>query len=87
MCAQWSATPSFIFVCLDIAGEWLQVDFLVPTYVTGVITQGRGLEMHKTQMVSSFKIQYGNSTTDLQYIMNCFGIDTVSEINLPFSIL
>ena len=42
--------------------EWIQVDFEAPTFLTGVVTQGRPTTSE--DWVETFKIQYGNNQTD-----------------------
>ncbi|CAK8680121.1 lactadherin-like [Clavelina lepadiformis] len=50
---------------LHTAGEWIQVDLRTPTFVTGVVTQGRS-NYDCDCWVTSFKIAYGNSTDHLR---------------------
>ncbi|XP_076824810.1 lactadherin-like [Clavelina lepadiformis] len=45
---------------------WIQVDLKVPTTLTGVITQGR--PSGNDYWVTSYKISYGNSTSNMQTI-------------------
>ncbi|CAK8680029.1 unnamed protein product [Clavelina lepadiformis] len=47
-------------------GDWIQVDFKKPTFVTGIVTQGR--PQNSNQWVTSYKISYGNSTNQMQVI-------------------
>ena len=63
----------YLFGSLHIAGgqndnQWLQVDFGSPTRIVGVITQGR--PTLASQWVISYKILYGNSTSNLVSIQN-----------------
>ncbi|XP_076817811.1 lactadherin-like [Clavelina lepadiformis] len=60
------------------AGDWIQVDLKVPTFVTAVVTQGRPHD-HE-QWVTSYKIAYGNSTETLQIIQEN-GSDVIFQGN------
>ncbi|CAK8680063.1 unnamed protein product [Clavelina lepadiformis] len=60
------------------AGDWIQVDLKVPTFVTAVITQGRPLDLE--QWVTSYKIAHGNSTESLQIIQEN-GSDVIFQGN------
>ena len=46
-------------------GEWLQVDFLQPKYLTAIVTQGRFDVENDMQYATTFKISYGNSTNQM----------------------
>ncbi|CAK8694751.1 lactadherin-like [Clavelina lepadiformis] len=46
------------------AGEWIQVDLIIPTRVVAVVTQGG----HHDGWVTTYKISYGYLTNRLQYI-------------------
>ena len=48
--------------------QWLQVDIGSPIRVVGMITQGRSRSIN--QWASSYKIRYGNSTSNLVTIQN-----------------
>ena len=63
-------------MCQGRIGEWIQVDFEAATFVTGVITQGRG---DAVQYVSSYKIAYGNTTNNIQEIIGENGDPIVSK--------
>ena len=52
-------------VITERAGEWIQIDLDIPTRVVAVVTQGRSERDHR---VTSYKIQYGNCTDDLQTV-------------------
>ncbi|CAK8680034.1 unnamed protein product [Clavelina lepadiformis] len=47
-------------------GAWIQVDFKTPTFITGIVTQGR--PQSAPQWVTSYKISYGNSTNQMRVI-------------------
>ncbi|XP_076817817.1 lactadherin-like isoform X2 [Clavelina lepadiformis] len=47
-------------------GDWTQVDFKTPTFITGIVTQGR--PQAGPQWVTSYKISYGNSTKQMRVI-------------------
>ena len=49
------------------SGEWLQVDFLQPIQIVGVVTQGR---QDIDEWTTGFAIEYGSSTESLQTIKN-----------------
>ena len=49
----------------DTPGEWLQVDFLQPKYLTAIVTQGRFDVENDMQYVTTFKMSYGNSTNEM----------------------
>jgi len=55
-------------------GEWLQVDFLQPLQVLGVVTQGRA---DSNMWATSYKILYGSTLSNLQ-TMQKDGEDLVS---------
>ena len=61
-------------------GEWLQVDLLQATFVTGVITQGRGGTDHYSQRVTSFKISFANQTNAFHYVTDKLGDDKVRTL-------
>ena len=68
----------FAFVCCFSAlkvGAWIQVDFNTPTFITGIVTQGR--PQGSPQWVTSYKISYGNSTNQMRVIQEN-GSDLVS---------
>jgi len=62
---------------------WIQVDFNVPTLLTGIVTQGRPTVSE--EWVETFKIQYGNNQTDLNTITNESGTDIVSTAAFPLN--
>ena len=66
-------------MCQDRIGEWIKVDLEAATFVTGVITQGRGDTVHGIQCVSSYKIAYGNTTNNFQEIIGENGNPIVSN--------
>ena len=66
-------------MCQDRIGEWIQVDLEAATFVTGVITQGRGDTINGVQYVSSYKIAYGNTTNNIQEIIGENGDPIVSR--------
>ena len=63
-------------MCQGRINEWIQVDLEAATFVTGVITQGRG---DLVQYVSSYKIAYGNTTNNIQVIIGGNGDPIVSR--------
>ena len=60
----------YVFAVADHydSNQWLQVDLGSPIRVVGVITHGR--PTHYNQWVSSYKIRYGDSTSNLVTIQN-----------------
>ena len=56
-------------MCQGRINEWIQVDLEAATFVTGVITQGRGDTSSEVQYISSYKIAYGNTTNNIQEII------------------
>ena len=66
-------------MCQGQIGEWIQVDLEAATFVTGVITQGRGDTINGVQYVSSYKIAYGNTTYNIQEIIGENGNPIVSK--------
>ena len=62
---------------LERAGEWLQVDLLQPTFVTGIVTQGRTGPGHDYQRVTSYKISFANQANVFQYVTDKIGNDKV----------
>ena len=63
------------FDFLDDLLPWIQVDFHIPTLITGVVTQGRPTS--REEWIQTFKIQYGNNQTNLATMKNGIGIDIV----------
>ena len=61
-------------------GEWLQVDLRQPTFVTGIVTQGRAEDTWGVQLVSSYKITFANQTNAFQYVIDMMGQDMVRAI-------
>ena len=61
-------------------GEWLQVDLRQPTFVTGIITQGRAEDLSREQLVRSYKIMFANQTNAFQYVTDKMGQDMVRTI-------
>ena len=61
-------------------GEWLQVDLRQPTFVTGIITQGRAEDQWRDQLVRSYKITFANQTNAFQYVTDKMGQDMVRTI-------
>ncbi|CAK8680065.1 unnamed protein product [Clavelina lepadiformis] len=61
------------------AGDWIQVDLKVSTFVTAVVTQGRPLGDRFDQWVTSYKIAYGNSTGNLK-VLQRGGRDIVLQV-------
>jgi len=59
-----------------VAGEWIQVDFGRPQYLTGVITQGRGAGPNP-EWVTSFRIAFSDDGTTFRSIENARGADQV----------
>ena len=66
-------------MCQDRIGEWIQVDLETATFVTGVITQGRGDIASGVQYVLSYKIAYGSTTNNFQEIIGENGDPIVSK--------
>ena len=67
----------------DIPGEWLQVDFLQPKYLTAIVTQGRfDVRNDEMQYATTFKISYGNSTDQMLMIRDEHGDEKVTVILL-----
>ncbi|CAK8680033.1 unnamed protein product [Clavelina lepadiformis] len=60
------------------AGEWIQVDLKSPTFLTGVVTQGRPSDYQN--WVTSYKISFGNSTSEMQ-VMQENGSDITFQGN------
>jgi len=71
-------------LCLEKAGDWIQGDLGIPTFVTRIITQGRYNSFHN-QWITSYKVAYGNSTEELQTIQNENGTD-LARINCSLKI-
>ncbi|XP_076799732.1 retinoschisin-like [Clavelina lepadiformis] len=69
----WLAKPSEYH-----RGAWIQVDMKTPTTLTGVVTQGR--EAH-SQWVTSYKISFGSSPDELEFIQDNYGNDIIFEGN------
>ena len=65
-------------------GHWLQVDLKIPMYVTGAVTQGR---YDFDQWVTSYKIRYGNSIDEMQFIQDSNGDDIVRQANIVLAVL
>ena len=63
-------------------GEWLQVDFLRPKYLTAIVTQGRFDVDFGMQYATSFKISYGNSTDQMLIIRDENGQEKVITLKL-----
>jgi len=61
---------------LEVAGEWIQVDFGRLRNLTGVITQGRG-HAPNPQWVTSFRIAFSDDGTTFRNIKNARGTDQV----------
>ena len=61
-------------------GEWLQVDLRQPTFVTGIVTQGRFEDTWGVQLVRSYKITFANQTNAFQYVTDKMGQDMVRTI-------
>merc|ERR1719334_688489 len=51
-------------------GGWIQIDFLTPAQVTGVITQGRGPSSSYEQWVETYEILYGDDESNLSTVSN-----------------
>ena len=66
----------------DTPGEWLQVDFLQPKYLTAIVTQGRFDVNSGMQYATTFKISYGNSTNLMLMIRDEHGDEKVTVILL-----
>ena len=47
------------------ADQWIQVDLVIATNVSGIVIQGRAAY---EQWVTEYKVQYGNDVTGLQYM-------------------
>ena len=60
--------------------QWLQVDLLQPTFVTGIVTQGRFEDKYGDQRVTSFKIMFANQTTAFQNVTDKMGHDKIRTI-------
>ena len=60
---------------LEVAGEWIQVDFGRPRRLTGVITQGRGAGTAFGEWVTSFRIAFSYDGTRFHNIKNARGAD------------
>ncbi|XP_076824978.1 adipocyte enhancer-binding protein 1-like [Clavelina lepadiformis] len=54
----------------ESVSHWIQIDLKVSTSLTGVITQGRPSGSPYPNFVRSYKISYGNSTSDMQTIQS-----------------
>lgn len=50
--------------------QWIQVDLLEATNVTGIVTQGRALGDKYDQWAASYKIHYGDDVENLRPILN-----------------
>ena len=61
-------------------GEWLQVDLRQPTFVTGIVTQGRFEDTAAGQLVTSYKITFANQTNAFQYVTDKMGYNMVRTI-------
>ena len=61
-------------------GEWLQVDFLQPKYLTAIVTQGRFDSENSMQYATTFKISYGNSTNRMLMMREDNGEEKVTLI-------
>ncbi|CAK8680237.1 unnamed protein product [Clavelina lepadiformis] len=61
----WAAGTSYPRV-FPQAGDWIQVDLKAPTYVTGVVTQGR--PQGSEQWVTSYTVSFGNSSSNMQFV-------------------
>ena len=59
--------------------EWVQIDFLTATYVSGIITAGR---KGTTQRVKTFAIEYGMDQENLQSIVDESGQVKVVKMNI-----
>ena len=73
---------SFIFT--DKRGAWIQVDMKTPTTLTGVVTQGRH---NNTQWVTRYKMSFGSSLDELEFIKNDAGNDVVSIHDVYLAIM
>jgi len=64
---------------LEVAGQWIQVDFGRPRRLTGVITQGRGLGAGTSygEWVTSFRIAFSYDGKRFGNIKNVRGTDQV----------
>ena len=62
----------------DTPGEWLQVDFLQPKYLTAIVTQGRFDVQNGMQYATTFKVSYGNSTDQMLIIQGENGNEKVT---------
>ena len=63
-------------------GEWLQVDFLQPKYLTAIVTQGRFDVEFGMQYATTFKISYGNLTNQMLMMHDEHGDEKVTVIPL-----
>ena len=63
-----------MYYIADKVGEWLQVNLVTPTKVTGVITHG-GRDFG--QWITSYNVAYGNATCSLTTIKNGNGTSMV----------
>ena len=63
-----------------IPDQWLQVDLLQPTFVTGIVTQSRFEDIKGDQRVTSFKIMFANKTNAFQNVTDKIGHDMVRAI-------
>ncbi|CAK8677456.1 unnamed protein product [Clavelina lepadiformis] len=55
-------------------GAWIQVDMKTPTTLTGVVTQGRH---NNNQWVTRYKMSFGSSLDELEFIKNDAGNDVI----------
>ena len=62
----------------DDALQWIQIDMQNSTLLTGVTTQGR--PTMKEEWVETFKIMYGETEDNLQYMRFSNGTDIVSKV-------
>ena len=70
-------------------GGWIQVDFLTPVQVTGVITQGRGPSSRNEHWVETYEILYGDDVSNLSTVSNWggSGANNIVSSLIPYSIM
>ena len=64
--AQADSTGAWSVQHLNI-NQWLQVDLMVPTWVTGVMTQGRE---DQPQWVTEYKVEHSSNGQNWKYVQS-----------------